>query len=85
MKHAELAQHLLGDDPSATIIGLETAISDGADFADLGRSLSYAAQVLVGRTPINSPMRWVTFTPVPVKDNDCRFLRTDRASPKQAA
>ena len=48
MKHA-LAHHLLGDDPSAIIVALETAISDGADFADLGRSLSYAAALRIAR------------------------------------
>ena len=49
LKHAELAQLLLGDDPSAIIVALKTAISDGADFADLGRSLSYAAALRIAR------------------------------------
>jgi nitrite reductase/ring-hydroxylating ferredoxin subunit len=49
LKHAELAQYLLGDDPSAIIVGLETAISEGAGFGDLGRSLSYAAALRIAR------------------------------------
>jgi nitrite reductase/ring-hydroxylating ferredoxin subunit len=49
LKHAELAHHLLGDDPSAIVIALKTAISDGADFADLGRSLFYAAALRIAR------------------------------------
>src|SRR5271166_6541743 len=49
LKHAELAQLLLGADPSAIIVALKTAISDGADFADLGRSLSYAAALRIAR------------------------------------
>ena len=49
LKHAELAQHLLGDDPSAIIVALKTAISDGAAFADLGRSLCYAAALRIAR------------------------------------
>jgi nitrite reductase/ring-hydroxylating ferredoxin subunit len=49
LKHAELAQLLLGDDAEAIIVALETAISDGADFADLGRSLSYAAALRIAR------------------------------------
>src|SRR5580704_11050864 len=48
-KHAELAQLLLGDDPKAIIAALEAAISAGAAFADLGRSLSYAAALRVAR------------------------------------
>ena len=49
LKHADLAHHLLGDDPSAIIVALKTAISDGADFADLGRSLCYAAALRIAR------------------------------------
>jgi hypothetical protein len=49
LKHAELAQDLLGDDPSAIIAALEAAVSDGASFADLGRSLCYAAALRVAR------------------------------------
>ena len=49
LKHAELAQDLLGDDPSAIIGALEAAVSDGASFADLGRSLCYAAALRVAR------------------------------------
>jgi hypothetical protein len=48
-KHAELAQLLLGDDPKAIIAALEAAISAGAAFADLGRSLSYAAALRIAR------------------------------------
>jgi hypothetical protein len=49
LKHAELAQLLLGDDPSAIIAALKTAISGGAAFADLGRSLCYAAALRIAR------------------------------------
>ena len=49
LQHAELAQDLLGDDPSAIIGALEAAVSDGASFADLGRSLCYAAALRVAR------------------------------------
>jgi hypothetical protein len=49
LEHAELAQDLLGDDPSAIIAALEAAVSDGASFADLGRSLRYAAALRVAR------------------------------------
>jgi nitrite reductase/ring-hydroxylating ferredoxin subunit len=49
LKHSELAQALLGDDPNAIIAGLKTAISDGAAFADLGRSLCYAAALRIAR------------------------------------
>ena len=49
LKHAELANRLLGDDPSAIVVALTTAISDGADFADLGRSLCYAAALRIAR------------------------------------
>jgi hypothetical protein len=49
LKHAELAHHLLGDDPSAIIVALKTAISNKADFADLGRSLCYAAALRISR------------------------------------
>jgi nitrite reductase/ring-hydroxylating ferredoxin subunit len=49
LKHAELAQLLLGDDPGAIIAAVETAISDGAAFADLGRSLCYAAALRIAR------------------------------------
>ena len=48
-QHAELAQDLLGDDPSAIIGALEAAVSEGASFADLGRSLCYAAALRVAR------------------------------------
>ena len=48
-KHAELAQLLLGDDPKAIIAALEAAISAGAAFADLGRSLAYAAALRIAR------------------------------------
>jgi hypothetical protein len=36
-------------DPSAIIVALKTAISDGANFADLGRSLCYAAALRIAR------------------------------------
>jgi hypothetical protein len=49
LEHAELAQDLLGDDPSAIIAALQAAVSDGASFADLGRSLCYAAALRVAR------------------------------------
>ena len=49
LEHAELAQDLLGDDPGAIIGALEAAVSDGASFADLGRSLCYAAALRVAR------------------------------------
>jgi nitrite reductase/ring-hydroxylating ferredoxin subunit len=49
LKHAELTQLLLGDDPSAIIAALKTAICDGAAFADLGRSLCYAAALRIAR------------------------------------
>jgi nitrite reductase/ring-hydroxylating ferredoxin subunit len=49
LEHAELAHHLLGDDPNAIVVALKTAISDGADFADLGRSLCYAAALRIAR------------------------------------
>jgi hypothetical protein len=48
-KHAELAQVLLGDNPSAIVAALQVAVSDGASFDDLGRSLSYAAALRVAR------------------------------------
>ena len=44
-----MAQHLLGDDPSAIIAALQAAVSDGASFADIGRSLCYAAALRVAR------------------------------------
>ncbi len=49
LKHAELARLLLGDDPSAIVVALKTAISGGATFADLGRSLCYAAALRIAR------------------------------------
>ena len=49
MKHAELAQLILGDDPGKIIAALNTAISHGAAFADLGRSLCYAAALRIAR------------------------------------
>jgi hypothetical protein len=44
-----LAQLLLGDDPTAIIASLKSAIADGADFADLGRALCYAAALRLAR------------------------------------
>ena len=49
LEHAELAQNLLGDDPGTIIAALQTAASEGASCADLGRSLSYAAALRVAR------------------------------------
>src|SRR5580658_1461485 len=49
LRHAELAGLLLGDDPGGIIDALKTAISDGAAFADLGRSLCYAAALRMAR------------------------------------
>jgi hypothetical protein len=49
LEHAKLAQDLLGDDTSAIIGALEAAVSEGASFADLGRSLCYAAALRVAR------------------------------------
>ena len=49
LKHAELAGLLLGDDPGGIIDALKTAISDGAAFADVGRSLCYAAALRIAR------------------------------------
>jgi hypothetical protein len=49
LKHAELAQLLLADDVGAIMVALKTAISDGANFADLGRSLCYAAALRIAR------------------------------------
>jgi nitrite reductase/ring-hydroxylating ferredoxin subunit len=47
LEHTRLAQNLLGDDPSTIIAALESAASEGASCADLGRSLSYAAALRV--------------------------------------
>ena len=49
LEHAELAQNLLGDDPGTIIAALQTAVSEGASLADLGRSLCYAAALRVAR------------------------------------
>jgi nitrite reductase/ring-hydroxylating ferredoxin subunit len=60
-KHSELAHLLLGDDPKAIIAALEAAISGGAAFADLGRSLSYAAALRVARFGLaNEHADWET-------------------------
>jgi nitrite reductase/ring-hydroxylating ferredoxin subunit len=48
-KHAELANALLGDDASAIVAALNSALCDGASFDDLGRSLAYAAALRVAR------------------------------------
>jgi nitrite reductase/ring-hydroxylating ferredoxin subunit len=48
-KHAELAQLLLGDNPSAIVAAVAAAVSDGASFNDLGRSISYAAALRVAQ------------------------------------
>jgi hypothetical protein len=61
LKHSELAQLLLGDDPGAIIAALKTAISGGAAFADLGRSLSYAAALRIARFGLaNEHADWET-------------------------
>jgi hypothetical protein len=49
LEHTRLAQNLLGDDPSTIIAALESAASEGASCADLGRSLSYAAALRVAQ------------------------------------
>ena len=49
LKHAELTQNLLGDDPGTIIGALQAAVSEGASLADLGRSLCYAAALRVAR------------------------------------
>jgi nitrite reductase/ring-hydroxylating ferredoxin subunit len=45
--HTQLARDLLADDPAAIIAALNAAIRDGADPADLGRALAYAAALRV--------------------------------------
>ena len=47
--HAALAGDLLGDDPTAIVDAIKTAIRRGAAPADLGRSLAYAAALRVAR------------------------------------
>jgi hypothetical protein len=49
LEHTRLAQNLLGDDPGTIIAALESAASEGASCADLGRSLSYAAALRVAQ------------------------------------
>ena len=49
LKHTELTQNLLGDDPGRIIGALQAAVSEGASLADLGRSLCYAAALRVAR------------------------------------
>ena len=49
LKHTELSQNLLGDDPGRIIAALQAAVSEGASLADLGRSLCYAAALRVAR------------------------------------
>jgi hypothetical protein len=46
LKHTELSQNLLGDDPDRIIAALQAAVSEGASLADLGPSLCYAAALL---------------------------------------
>ena len=61
LRHAELARLLLGDDPGGIIDALKTAISDGAAFADLGRSLCYAAALRIARfATANEHADWET-------------------------
>ena len=47
--HAELARHLLGDEPGAIIEAIDSAILDGATPTDLGRALAYAAALRIAR------------------------------------
>src|SRR6266508_1718050 len=42
-----LARRLLGDDPAAIVVGLKSAIRDGATAADLSRAIAYAAALRV--------------------------------------
>jgi len=49
LKHTELTQNLLGDDPGRITGALQAAVSEGASLADLGRSLCYAAALRVAR------------------------------------
>ena len=49
LKHVELSQNLLGDDPGRIIAALNAALSEGATLADLGRSLCYAAALRVAQ------------------------------------
>ena len=49
LKHTELTQNLLGDDPGRIMGALQAAVSEGASLADLGRSLCYAAALRVAR------------------------------------
>jgi hypothetical protein len=46
---SELTQNLLSDDPGGIIGALQAAVSEGASLTDLGRSLCYAAALLVAR------------------------------------
>jgi hypothetical protein len=39
LKHTELTQNLLCDNPGRIIAALQTAVSEGTSLADLGRSL----------------------------------------------
>jgi nitrite reductase/ring-hydroxylating ferredoxin subunit len=48
-KHPALAQTLLADDPGTIIAAIGAAVSDGASFDDLGRSLTYAAALRVAQ------------------------------------
>jgi nitrite reductase/ring-hydroxylating ferredoxin subunit len=47
--HAELAQLILGEDPSAILAAIASAATQGASLADLGRALAYAAALRVAR------------------------------------
>ena len=48
-EHAELAEHLLGEEPTAIIDALLSAARAGACLADLGKALAYAAAQRVAR------------------------------------
>jgi len=56
---SELTQNLLCDNPGRIIAALQTAVSEGASLADLGRSLCYAATATV-RLGADLPRRCVT-------------------------
>jgi nitrite reductase/ring-hydroxylating ferredoxin subunit len=49
LDHSALAGELLGDDPSAIVDAIKTAIRGGAAPIDLGRSLAYGAALRVAR------------------------------------
>ena len=59
--HAALGRALLADDPAAVLAALTRAMHDGAEAADLGRALAYAAALRVARfAPSNEHGDWET-------------------------